>query len=226
VALDLVVPGASARLVAELSARGIDVGLVVHNAGLGVGRPFAEADPEALVRQVDLHCRVPVELTKALLPALVARGGGGVIIVASVAGYLATSSGSVYGASKAFDLHLGEGLWAELRPLGIDVLAVSPGYTRTEFHAAAGIDPSSVPAWAWSRADDVAKTALERLGRDPSVVVGRGYRALAVLLRLVPRGLLNRLSDAIFFRKLAARRADDRGNRDGGVRPSGGGLER
>ncbi len=209
VALDLVAPGAVPRLVATLAERRIDVGLVVQNAGFGAGGAFHECAPGRLAAMVDLHCRVPVELTRALLPAMVAQGRGGVIVVASVSGYLATPAGSLYGATKAFDLHLAEGLHAELAPLGIHVLAVSPGYTRTEFHQAAGIPMTGLPAWAWTSADAVARTALERLGRDASVVVGWRYRLLATLVRLVPRGLLNRLADAAFFRRLARRRSED-----------------
>jgi short-subunit dehydrogenase len=207
---DLVAPHAVPDLVAALSARGLEVGLVVHNAGFGTAGAFHETAPELLLAQVDLHCRVPVELTRALLPGMIARGRGGVIVVASVAGFLASPSGPLYGATKAFDLHLAEGLWAQLRPLGIDVLAVSPGYTRTEFHAAAGIDARALPDFAWSKADDVARTALERLGRDPSVVVDRKWRAVAALIRALPRGLVNRLSDPLFFRRVDRRRAADR----------------
>jgi uncharacterized protein len=215
VPLDLVAPHAVANLVAELSARRIDVGLVVHNAGFGTRGAFHETDPALLAAMVDLHCRVPVELTRALLPAMIARRRGGVIVVASVAAFLPSPTGPVYGASKAFDLHFAEGLAAQLGPLGIDVLAVSPGYTRTEFHAAAGIDARGVPGYAWSRAEDVAKTALARLGRDPSVVVDRKWRALAALVRLVPRGLVNRLSGPLFSRKIAPDPADDGGKRAG-----------
>ena len=212
---DLVAPHAVAHLVAELSARGLDVGLVVHNAGFGNAAPFHAEDPARLLAMVDLHCRVPVELTRALLPAMIARRRGGVILVASVAGFLASPADPVYGASKAFDLHLGEGLSAQLRPLGIDVLAVSPGYTRTEFHEAAGLDPGGLPAIAWSRAEDVARTALERLGRDSSVVVDRKWRVVAGLIRLVPRGLVNRLAHPLFFRKVARARAENARRRAG-----------
>jgi len=208
-AADLVAPHAVADLMRALETRGIEVGLVVHNAGFGTGALFHETAPELLVAQVDLHCRVPVELTRALLPGMIARGRGGVIVVASVAGFLASPSGPVYGASKAFDLHLAEGLWAQLRPHGIDVLAVSPGYTRTEFHEAAGLDARGLPAIAWSKAEDVARTALERLGRDPSVVVDRKWRAVAALIRALPRGLVNRLSNPLFFRRVDRRRAGD-----------------
>ena len=223
IALDLVARDAIPHLVAALTERRLDIGLVVHNAGFAVNGPFLAADPARLVAQVDLHCRVPVELTRALLPAMVARGHGAVIVVASVAGYLAMASGSLYGATKAFDLHLAEGLCAELRPLGIDAIAVSPGYTRTEFHQVAGIPMEGLPAWAWMSADRVAETALTRLGRDASIVVGRRYRALMALIRLVPRGLLNRLADRFFSRKLIRARADDPGNREGDDRPPTGG---
>jgi short-subunit dehydrogenase len=215
VPLDLAAPGAVAALTATLAARGLEVGLVVHNAGFGTTLPFDREDPARLVAMVDLHCRVPVELTRALLPAMIARGRGGVIVVASVAGYLASPTGPVYGASKAFDLHFAEGLAAQLRARNIDVIAVSPGYTRTEFHDAAGLDATGLPAFAWSRAEDVAKTALERLGRDPSVVVDRKWRAVTALIRLVPRGLVHRLSGPFFSRKVAPRGADDGRSRAG-----------
>ncbi len=198
IALDLVAADAIPRLLAALAERNIDVGLVVHNAGIAVHAPFATADPARLLAQVDLHCRVPVELTRALLPAMIARGRGGLVYVASVAGHLALASGSLYSATKAFDLFLGESLWGELAPLGIDALAVSPGYTRTEFHGVAGIDTSGIPAWAWTFPDDVAKAALGRLGKDASVVVGWRYQALTALIRLVPRGLLSRLVRGVF----------------------------
>ena len=210
--LDLVAPGAVERLVAGLAARRIEVGLVVHNAGFGLAVPFHRAAPADLVAMVDLHCRVPVELTRALLPPMVERGRGGVIVVASVAGFLLSPSDPVYGASKAFDLHFAEGLAAQLRPLGLHALAVSPGYTRTEFHEAARIDASGLPAIAWSRADDVARTALGRLGRDPSVVVDRKWRAVAALIRLLPRGVVNRIYGG---RKPGPGSADDSRSGDG-----------
>jgi short-subunit dehydrogenase len=118
-------------------------------------------------------------------------------------------------APKAFDLLLGESLWAELRPLGIDALAVSPGYTRTEFHEAAGVARPKIAGPLWSSADDVARAALAGLGRTGTVVVGLQYRVLSFLVRLVPRGLVNRLAGPVFFRKLGRIPADE-GRRRGG----------
>jgi short-subunit dehydrogenase len=183
--------------------------MLVLNAGFGVPGLLHETDRARLVAMIDLHCRVPVELLHALLPAMIARGKGAVVVVASVAGFQLGPAGATYAASKGFDLLLGESLWAELAPLGIDALAVSPGYTRTEFHDAAGVTRPVLPEWAWSRADDVAREALQGLGRRGSVVPGTVYKALTGVVRLVPRGLFNRVSIPIFFRKLARLRADD-----------------
>jgi short-subunit dehydrogenase len=186
----------------------------VLNAGFGVPGRLHESAPDRLEAMVDLNCRVPVQLVRAFVPAMVARGQGGVIVVASVAGFQLGPGSAAYAASKGFDLLLGESLWAELRPLGVHALAVSPGFTLTEFHVAAGVDRPKIPAWAWSTPDDVAREALAGLGRTGSVVVGRQYRLLAFLVRLLPRGLMNRLAGPIFFRKLGRLPADD-GRRSG-----------
>lgn len=213
-ALDLLAPDAIPHLVAFLEQRQIEVGLQIHNAGVGAMGPLHESDPKRLLAMVDLHCRAPVALLCALLPAMVARGRGAVIVVASVAGYQLSPGSAVYGATKAFDLLLGESLWAELKPLGIDALALSPGYTLTEFHQVAGVSRSSIPGWAWASADEVARAGLAGLGHKGSVVPGTLYGALCAAVRLLPRGLLNRLAEPIFFRKLRRRRADD-GRRSG-----------
>lgn len=208
--LDLLAPDAVPQLVAFLEQRGIAVGLQVHNAGFGVAGTLHESAPERLAAMVELHCRVPVALLSALLPPMIARGKGAVIVVASVAGYQLGPGSAVYSASKGFDLLLGESLWAELAPFGIDALALSPGYTRTEFHQAAGISKGAIPGWAWASADHVARAGLEGLGRRGSVVPGALYQALCAIVRLVPRGLLNRFAIPIVFRKLQRVRADER----------------
>lgn len=208
-ALDLLLPDATRQIVDFVRARQLDVGLLVLNAGFGVPGLLHEADPDRLVAMIDLHCKVPVLLLHAFLPAMIARGRGAVIVVASVAGYQLGPASAVYSASKGFDLLLGESLWAELMPLGIEALAVSPGYTRTGFQEAAGISQPGLPDWLWSRADEVAEEALRSLGLRASVVPGLPYKALCALVRLLPRGLLNRLAMPIFFRKLGRVRAED-----------------
>ncbi len=212
--LDLLLPDATRQLLAFVHERQLDVGMLVLNAGFGVPGRLHEADPDRLVAMVDLHCKVPVLLLQAFLPAMIERGKGAVIVVASVAGYQLGPASAVYTASKGFDLLLGESLWAELAPLGIDALAVSPGYTRTGFQEAAGITQPGLPDWAWSSAEEVAEEALRGLGHRASVIPGLPYKVLCALVRLLPRGWLNRLAPQIFFRKLGRVRAED-GRRPG-----------
>jgi short-subunit dehydrogenase len=213
-AIDLLAQDAVARVQAFVEEGGIALGLQIHNAGIGTSGLLHATAPERLRAMVDLHCRVPVELLHALLPPMVERGRGAVIVVASVSGYQLGPWGAVYAATKGFDLLLGESLWAELKPLGIDALALSPGFTRTEFHATAGISAAPIPGWAWASAEDVARAGLRGLGRTGSVVPGLLYRGLCAAVRLIPRGLLNRLAIPIFFRKVGRARADD-GRRSG-----------
>ena len=117
---------------------------------------------------------------------MVERGRGAVIFVASTAAYQATPFFSVYSATKVFNLFMGEGLWLEYRKLGIDAMALSPGYTKTEFQKAAGLN-ENVGGFLWETPDNVVDTALENLGKKPSVIHGSLNRFLAFTIRLFPR---------------------------------------
>jgi short-subunit dehydrogenase len=133
-----------------------------------------------------------LQLTHAALPRMLARGHGGVINVASVAGLL-PGRGSAYSASKAWVISLTEGLSANLQGTGVRLLALCPGFVRTEFHERAGIDMTSAPEALWLDADDVVAIALRDLARDAVVsVTGRRYRAIVLASRLAPRPLVRR----------------------------------
>ncbi|MFQ5748437.1 MAG: SDR family NAD(P)-dependent oxidoreductase, partial [Planctomycetota bacterium] len=131
VPLDLTAPDALPRLREAAGER--EIGLLVSNAGFGYCGGFAEQDPERVREMVRLNCEVPALLARAFLPPMRARGRGGMILVASTAAYQATPWMALYGATKGFDLLLGEALGAEFAPRGVDVLTVSPGHTDTEF---------------------------------------------------------------------------------------------
>ena len=136
---DLALPGTPRELVERLAAEGVDVDLLVNNAGIGSdGRTFVDTPLDVMLRMVDLHCRATLELTHRLLPAMLARGAGGVVFTASVAGFQPTPNYAVYGATKAFDLLVAEAIRAELRGSGVDVLALAPGRTDTGFFDASG----------------------------------------------------------------------------------------
>ena len=186
VPLDLAADGAPLRL-AETTAD-LDVGFVVNNAGFGLAGRFDLAPYERLVEMVRLNCVGVAAVAHVFVPRLVARGRGALVIVASVAGYQPMPLAAAYGATKAFDLMLGEALWAENRGRGVDVLAVSPGATDTEFQAVAGETPhAAVPP------QDVVDATVGALGKQPSVIVGNLNAARAFMLRFAPRALVPRV---------------------------------
>ncbi|MEN8185419.1 MAG: SDR family NAD(P)-dependent oxidoreductase [Myxococcota bacterium] len=181
VAVDLAAADGADRL-AEAVAD-LDVGVVVNNAGFGYAGAFAKLDTARLRDMVQLNCLAPVVLTSRLLPRLLERGRGAVIVVGSIAGNQPLPLHGVYGATKAFDRLFGESLWGELRGSGVDALVLEPGSTTSEFHQVAGELPH-----AGAPAADVVRTALDALGQQPSVIHGWGNWIRAVLAaRLLPR---------------------------------------
>ena len=211
-AADLTEDDAAERLLRATEERGLAVGLLVNNAGFGAFGPFAEMDPERARRMIDLNCRAPVALTHAFLPAMRARGRGGLVFVASTASYQPTPWMAVYGATKAFDLMIAEALWVELAGTGIEVIALSPGNTRTEFHDIAGVH--DLPALGGSMdADAVVERALRRLGRGPSTIPGALNRLAAWSTRLLPRGAVARAAGRVNH---PSKRGPDAGGGAGG----------
>jgi uncharacterized protein len=195
IALDLAVDGAPARL-AEATAD-LDVGFVLNNAGFGVAGRFELGSYERVLEMVRLNCIAVTAVSHLFLPRLAARGRGALVIVASVAGYQPLPFAAVYGATKAFDLMLGEALWAENRGRGVDVLAVSPGPTDTEFQTVAGEKPHAAVPPA-----DVVDATVGALGKQPSVIVGNFNAIRAFTLRFAPRALIARVSEMVMRENL------------------------
>ncbi len=163
----------------------LDIGLLVNNAGYGMSGHYHQLDADRQVQMTVLNCVVPILLTNHYLPALKERGHGGLIFLASLAGYQATASFATYGATKAFNLMVGEALWKECREFGVDALAVSPGFTRTEFTDVANIRDAGL--YRTSSPDSVVRAALRNLGRKPSFVHNPMNKVLAFSSRLLPR---------------------------------------
>lgn len=184
VAADLADPHEVERVVQTLND--LEVGILVNNAGVGYAGRLAKQEPERLAQMVSLNCSAPVVLTTRLLPGMLARGRGAVVVTSSVAGKQPLALHAVYAATKAFDSLFGEALWAELRGSGVDVLVVEPGSTETEFQQVAG-----ELAHAGESPEQVVRTALDALGQQPGVVSGwfNWLRANAGS-RLLPRSVL------------------------------------
>src|SRR5512144_962182 len=117
----------------QVEELGVAVDLLVNNAGFGLRGPFLDSDAERDAEMVRVNCEAIVVLTRAFLPAMVERGRGGVITVASTAGMQPLPYESVYAATKAFALNFSDALHAELRDSGVRVLAVNPGPVPTEW---------------------------------------------------------------------------------------------
>ena len=168
--------------------------LLVNNAGFGTVGRFSELEPEAEEREIALNVVALMRLTRAVLPAMVERGHGGIVNVSSLAGEGPGPFMATYAGTKAFVTTFTESLAEELRGSGVRIQAVLPGFTRTEFQERSGVDASVVPEFAWLSADAVVDASLDGLEKGRVVCVpGVGYRALAAAQKLVPRGVMRRL---------------------------------
>src|ERR1039457_6930643 len=182
VAVDLALADGADRLADAVAD--LPIAFLVNNAGFGYAGRFDKLAIDRLRAMVVVNCVVPVVLTSRIMPGMVKRGRGAVIIVGSVAGRQPLPLHAVYSATKGFDLLFGEGLWGELRGTGIDALVIEPGPTATEFQAVAG---EAVGANHGEPAENVVHVALGALGRKPSVISGWFNWARANAIRLVPR---------------------------------------
>jgi short-subunit dehydrogenase len=134
--------------------------MLVNNAGMAGGSPLADADPELLVRILQLNVRQLVVLTRAALPGFLARGTGSVVTLASVAALAPERLGAIYSGTKAFVLAFSQGLHAEVGARGVRVHAVLPGATRTEIWERAGADVDALPPEIVMGVDEMVDAAL------------------------------------------------------------------
>ncbi len=198
-AADLVDPAALEAVAARLAAEPPD--LLVNNAGFGTAGPLAEADPAREADQVRILVLAVVRLTRAALPAMLARNSGAIVNVSSLAGEAAGPYNATYAASKAFVTSFTEAVSEEVRESGVRVMALLPGFTRTEFQAVAGVDASTIPAAAWLDAAMVVRTCLADLERGAvRSIPGAGYKLVSTLQAFAPRALTRRITGDIWRR--------------------------
>ena len=192
---------ASRRRVEERLGEGAPVDLLVNNAGYATPGEFVDTPPGVLAANLEVNVGAVLALTRAALPGMQRRGSGAIVNVSSIAGFL-PGRGSVYGAGKAYVTTLSQSLALSAAPHGVRVMALCPGYTKTEFHQRIGQERSG-PAWLWMDADRVVDDALADLARGRVLSIpGAVYKGIYAATRVVPPSLV---------RRLAARSARGRG---------------
>jgi hypothetical protein len=178
---------AGCALVEERLAQGVD--LLVNNAGVGTRGAFDTVPIEHEEQMLRVNVRAVLRLTHAALPSMVARGSGAIVNVSSVAGFAPGARGATYSASKAWVTNFSESLHLQYADRGVKVLALCPGFTRTEFHERAEMDVSGVPERLWLDADRVVRDCLDDLDRGKALSVpGLQYKAVVAAAHLIPTG--------------------------------------
>jgi short-subunit dehydrogenase len=188
------------RLVAAIQTRP-DLTLLINNAGFGTRGDFAEVEPERHLAMIRVHDLATVALSRAALPGMIARGGGGIINVSSIAAFFPSGGGAIYTASKAFLNNFSEALAAEVRDQGVRVQALCPGFTYSEFHETeeyAGFDRQTIPAALWLSAEAVVAESLASLSGDKVIVVpGRAYQGMVLAVQSPIGGAIRRAARAV-----------------------------
>lgn len=180
-------------LIASIRERGFRVELLINNAGYGSLGPFAASDQQWELEMIELNCKAPVHLTRALLPELLACGKGAIINVCSTAAFQPMPYMATYGSTKSFLHNFSTALAAECGPK-LQVIAHCPGPTKSEFHLVVGLAEklAFIPS---AETAPVVAAALRRLksGRSGTVVTGRLNLFFSQLNRLFPRWFAARL---------------------------------
>lgn len=185
---------AQLRKVERAIASDDNLEMLVNNAGFGTMGNFAELDPSVEEEEIRLNVLALVRLTRAALPGMIQRHRGAIINVSSMAGMQPGPTTTTYAATKAYVNSFSEGLHEELQGTGVQVQALCPGFTRTEFQQRANIDTSSLPEIAWMDADAVVDASIAGLsGGDVICVPGFLNRVLATTVSSIPRPVARKL---------------------------------
>lgn len=195
IAADLLVSGAAQDLFEETRARNLTIDILINNAGFGKSGDFLEVGMAAHAQMIQLDITALTELTWLFADDMKRRGGGDILQVASIASFMPTPTFSTYGAAKAYVLNFSQALSRELKPFNINVTALCPGGTLTEFMDVSGQQITGLRTKAMMSSDAVAKAGLEALARRRSTVVpGWLYKISIAALRLIPRSVQARLA--------------------------------
>jgi hypothetical protein len=187
---DLADPGAPQRILTAIADSGRTLDGLVNNAGYGQQSTYATSTWADQARFIQVMMTAPAELAHRALPGMLERGYGRIMNVASLAGLLPGMEGhTLYGAVKAFLIKFSQALRAECEGRGVQVSALCPGLTHSEFHETAGLKDqfNDLPRFLWQHADDVAEEGVTGLEANQAIVVTGGMnKSAAALAKLLP----------------------------------------
>ena len=189
--MDLTDPACYDELGEKLKADGVSVKILINNAGLGELDNVADSTWPVQSRMVDLNCRALTAVTTVVLPYM--KRGGFVLNVCSIASFCPNTRMTVYSSTKAYVMSFTKGLREELKPLGINALAVCPGPMKTEFLAVANIGQRSkmFQTLPYSDPDKVADKAVVKAAKGKCVYTPKGlFKFYRVLAKLAPHNIL------------------------------------
>lgn len=192
VVADLTDPDALSRVEHALASTSKPVDLLVNNAGASLAGWFGTTDIADEDRQLDLLVRAPMHLMDTAIKVMTGRGSGQVINVSSVAAF--TPRGA-YSAHKAWLVNLSQ--WADIHyaDSGVRVMALCPGFVRTEFHQRGEMDISGVPRWMWLSSDRLVRDALSDLAKGKRLSIpSKRYKVLSTISRYAPAPLVARIA--------------------------------
>jgi hypothetical protein len=184
---DLHSPADVKRVGKRLASDTKPVRVLVNNAGYGIHGSLATSNLQQERDHLAVHVSAPLELMKSVLPGMIQRGEGRIVMVSSVAAYLARGT---YSAHKAWGLSIARSLHATHRHQGIHVSAVAPGFTRTEFHQRMEMKTEMFPELMWLKAPNVVRASLRAVEAGKAVVIpSLRYKALVALAAVLPARL-------------------------------------
>lgn len=188
---DLAEEGEPERIVAELADQGVEIDILINNAGFGLTGTYAKTDWQDQQRFIELMVTSYAHLVHLVLPGMMQRGYGRIINVASVAGLVPPAAGhTLYGASKAFMVAFSQALSAEGKGHGVQVSALCPGFTFTEFHDVTETREqlNKMPSFLMMQVEPTVRGALKAVEKDRTVYVpGLQYKFLVWLTQVLPR---------------------------------------
>ena len=187
------------RLYERCRTEGWVVGTLIANAGFGSWGPLWNLDADNELDMVEVNLRSTVALTRLFLPEMIRKRSGGILIVASTAGFQPIPYFSTYSASKAFLISFAESMAREAEDFGVRVTCLCPSGTRTEFFHVSGLENPGMPVESFKSAEEVAVAGLWGLEHGKQLVVLGGWnRVMIWLSRFVPRSFVSARTKTMF----------------------------